>query len=95
MQNIGIPAWIKDFKGELDVGAGVGTLSHAEFRTQEELKNGIELSTREWRERGVFLTGQCAGAISDIKPAKEIVEEMVQQAAEQLRSASGFLASKL
>ena len=45
------------------------------------------LSGRQKRERGVFLTGQCAGAISDIKPAGQIVEEMVQQAFEQLNSA--------
>merc|ERR1712048_910268 len=87
MQNAGIPAWIADMDPEKLEGANpasVGTLSLSEVRTQEEIKNGVQLSMHEKHQRGVFLTGQCAGAITDIKPAKIIIEEMVQQAAEQI-----------
>jgi len=38
--------------------------------------------------------GQCAGAIEDIKPAKDIVEEMVAQAAVQLQAAFSLVQSK-
>jgi len=98
MQSMGIPAFVKDVDPEKFVGANpasVGTLSLSEVRTQEEVASGVELSTHERHERGVFLTGQCAGAINDVKPAKAIVEEMVLQAADQLRSAQSFLAAKL
>jgi len=96
MQNMGIPAFIKDIRGDLDSGSmGVGIFHQAEVLTSEERRLGVKLSSREERERGVFLTGQCAGAITDIKPAKDIVEEMVEQAAAQLRVASTFIAAKL
>lgn len=38
-----------------------------------------------------FLMGQVAGAIKDVKPAGEIVEDMVREAAEMLRLGQGFL----
>merc|ERR1711988_1595011 len=93
MQSMGIPAFVKDVE-ELEFG-GVGTFAQSEVRTQEEIKAEKKLSIKEKHERGVFLTGSCAGAISDIKPAADIVNEMVTQAAEQLRTANTFLASKL
>jgi len=98
MQNAGIPAFVKDVDPEKFVGASpssVGTLSLSEKRTQEEIKSGIELTRHEEHNRGVFLTGQCAGAIADIKPAKDIIDEMVVTAAEHLRTTSSFLTSKL
>jgi NAD(P)H-dependent flavin oxidoreductase YrpB (nitropropane dioxygenase family) len=93
LQSIGIPAFVKDVT-ELEYG-GVGTFSQSEVRTVDEREKGVEISVKEKHERGVFLTGQCAGAITDIKPAEAIVNEMVQGAVEQLRTASSFLASKL
>mmetsp|Transcript_19024 Transcript_19024/g.59811 ORF Transcript_19024/g.59811 Transcript_19024/m.59811 type:complete len:343 (+) Transcript_19024:59-1087(+) len=42
-----------------------------------------------------FLMGQCAGAIEDVKPAKEIVDEMVSQAYELLSQTSKMLVAKL
>jgi len=96
MQNMGVPAFIKDIRGDIDSGSmGIGIFHQAEVLTSEEKKLDVKLSSREERERGVFLTGQCAGAIHDIKPAAAIVEDMVQQAAEQLRVASAFVAAKL
>ena len=62
---------------------------------QEEKKNGVVLTKKEELERSVRLTGQCAGAIKDILPAKEIVEGMVEQAAAQLRTAHSFVSAKL
>eukprot|EP00747_Dinoflagellata_sp_TGD_P213900 gnl/TRDRNA2_/TRDRNA2_86803_c0_seq1.p1 gnl/TRDRNA2_/TRDRNA2_86803_c0~~gnl/TRDRNA2_/TRDRNA2_86803_c0_seq1.p1 ORF type:complete len:399 (-),score=93.64 gnl/TRDRNA2_/TRDRNA2_86803_c0_seq1:61-1134(-) len=98
MQNMGIPAFVKDVDPEKFVGANpssVGTLNLAEVRTLEERKNNVELTPHERHSRSAFLTGQCAGAIKDIKPAKDIVETMVQEAAETLRTASTFLTAKL
>merc|ERR1712137_691634 len=98
MQDAGMPAFVKDVDPEKFVGANpasVGTLALSEKRTMEEREKGIELSRHEEHSRGVFLTGSCAGAINDIKPAKTIIEDMVALAAEQLRASSTFLASKL
>ncbi|PWO27237.1 ProP, Permease of the major facilitator superfamily [Pyrenophora tritici-repentis] len=39
-----------------------------------------------------FLMGQVAGVIGDIKPAKEIVDDMVQEAVEMLRLGQTFIA---
>jgi len=89
-----VPAW-----GEVPEGSrgatGIGALAFTEVRTQEERSRGVELSRVESLHRSVRLSGSCAGAIDDIKPAKEIVEEMVEQAAEQLRQVSSFIAAKL
>jgi len=65
-----------------------------EILTREEKKKGLILSKKEELERSIRLTGQCAGAIADIKPAQEIVEGMVQEAAAQLKAAAS-LVSKL
>jgi len=98
MTNIGIPAFVKDMKNTegLDASSvGVGIFHSAEVRTQQEIADGLELSTKEERERGVYLTGQAAGAISDIKPARAIVEDMVAEACVQLQSSASFVVSKL
>eukprot|EP00420_Gonyaulax_spinifera_P030911 CAMPEP_0197879468 /NCGR_PEP_ID=MMETSP1439-20131203/7557_1 /TAXON_ID=66791 /ORGANISM="Gonyaulax spinifera, Strain CCMP409" /LENGTH=377 /DNA_ID=CAMNT_0043498977 /DNA_START=65 /DNA_END=1198 /DNA_ORIENTATION=+ len=96
-QESGIPAFVADVDPEKFAGsnpASVGTLQLSEVRTQEEIKNGIELTSLEKHKRGVFLTGQCAGAVTDVKPAKDIIEEMVLQAADQIRATQTLL-SKL
>merc|ERR1712137_1127777 len=96
MQASGLPAFVKDVEEELGGGlAGVGIFHAAEVLTTEEKQKGVELSVREKRERGVYLTGQCAGAITDVKPAKEIIDEMVAGAIVQLSSAAAFIDSKL
>jgi len=98
MSAVGIPAWVADVDGSKLEGANpasVGTLALSEVRTQEEIKNEVELSMHEKHNRGVFLTGSCAGAIKDIKPAKDIIDEMVLQAVEQIRSTSLLVTSKL
>jgi len=97
-QEVGVPAWIFDADADKMEGANpssVGTLQLSEKRTLKEKEDGVELSKHEEHMRGVFLSGSCAGAISDIKPAKDIIEEMVVMAADQLRTASSFVASKL
>jgi len=98
MSNFGVPAFIKDVKNTDGIDSssvGVGIFHLAEVRTLKEIAEGKELSVREERERGVYLTGQCAGAISDIKPAKAIVEDMVAEACDQLKSSASFVVSKL
>ncbi|EWC46796.1 hypothetical protein DRE_04041 [Drechslerella stenobrocha 248] len=42
-----------------------------------------------------FIMGQVAGVIDDIKPAKDIVEDMVRGAVDMLRQGNGYLVSKL
>jgi len=91
LQNKGMLASMTDVK---DVYANLSFHS-MEIMTLEERKNGVTLTKVEELERSVRLTGQCAGAISDIRPAKEIVEEMVAQAVAQLQSAHSFVTSKL
>jgi len=94
LAGIGIPPFIKDVQAELDGSSvGVGIFHLAEVLTLEEKKAGLKLSMKEERERGVFLTGSCAGAINDIKPAKDIIDDMVTGAVEQLKSASLFVVS--
>jgi len=98
MSNFGVPAFIKDVKNTDGIDSssvGVGIFHLAEVRTLKEIEEGKELTVREERERGVYLTGQCAGAISDIKPAKAIVEDMVTEACDQLKSSASFVVSKL
>jgi hypothetical protein len=38
-----------------------------------------------------LLMGSCAGAIKDIKPAKEIIDDMVSGAIQQLQTASSYV----
>merc|ERR1712226_1567042 len=97
-QKAGFPAFVKDIDLEVLQGANlssVGTLHLSEKRTLQEREKGIVLSSREAHGRGVFLVGQCAGAIDDVKPAAQIIDEMVALAADQLRTVSSFLVSKL
>eukprot|EP00929_Paragymnodinium_shiwhaense_P053151 TRINITY_DN2660_c0_g1_i1.p1 TRINITY_DN2660_c0_g1~~TRINITY_DN2660_c0_g1_i1.p1 ORF type:complete len:382 (+),score=88.95 TRINITY_DN2660_c0_g1_i1:62-1207(+) len=98
-QEMGFPAFVKDVDAEKFMGANpssVGTLALSEKRTLQEREKGIELSKHEEHfHRAVFLTGQCAGAISEVKPAKDIIDDMVSLAAEQLRAASTYLVSRL
>merc|ERR1712232_883213 len=98
MQQIGLPAWVKDMEAEALEGANpasVGTLALSEKRTLQERENDVKLSRHEEHNRGVFLTGQCAGAITNIQPAKEIIDDMVSLAAEHLRTSSSYLVARL
>merc|ERR1712151_539030 len=98
MQQVGIPAWIKDMEADALEGANpasVGTLQLSEKRTLQERENDVKLSRHEEHDRGVFLTGQCAGAISNIQPAKQIIDDMVNLAAEHLRTSSSYLVARL
>ena len=52
------------------------------------------VSKMEEMERSVRLVGQCAGAVDSIKPAREIVEEMVAQAAALLSAAQSFVVAE-
>jgi NAD(P)H-dependent flavin oxidoreductase YrpB (nitropropane dioxygenase family) len=62
----------------------------------DEEKSGKELSIQERMERFPLLMGQVAGAIDSVKPAKEIIDEMIAGAIEALNNASAkFVRSKL
>jgi len=81
---------------DLPKGKGWNSGFHGtEVRTLAERETNKELTRLEEMNRSVRLVGQCAAAIEDIKPAKDIVEEMVAQASEHLRSASAMMVAKL
>ncbi|CAK0898650.1 unnamed protein product [Prorocentrum cordatum] len=84
MASIGIPPFVADVD-ELEGGSSIGTLQLGEVRTKKEIAEGVELSPLERRKRGVFLTGQAAGAITDILPAAKI-----RTWSPRLRSSSGW-----
>jgi len=91
LQNQGILAASVDMKSGTDYDGP----PHPEILTQEEKKNGVELTKQQELERSTRLTGQCAGAINNILPAKQIVEEMVAGAVAQLQAANTFVVAKL
>merc|ERR1712066_1070968 len=91
LQDKGILAIQADMKS----GSDYDDESLVEVRTQDEIKRGVQLTKKEQLESSTRLCGQCAGAIADIKPARDIVEDMVAVAAEQLRAASSLIVSKL
>jgi len=59
-------------------------------RFENKVKTGeVTMPTPiQMMERRPWLMGQCAGAINDIKPAKQIMDEMVQEAVETLNRVS-------
>merc|ERR1712039_170494 len=91
LQSKGILAATADMK----TGTDYDGPAHPEVLTQDEKKRGVTLTKTQELERSVRLTGQCAGAIGNILPAKQIVEEMVAGAVEQLQIANKFIVAKL
>merc|ERR1711916_291826 len=60
----------------------------------EMKKAGTEVTLETTLNMTPLLMGKCAGAVHEIKPAKEIMDEMVAGAIEQLQSATSYI-SKL
>ncbi|PWN47689.1 2-nitropropane dioxygenase [Violaceomyces palustris] len=56
-----------------------------------DLENDDEEGTKEAAARQRYLLGKCASVIEDIKPAKQIVDEMVTEAAVVLRNGNSLL----
>lgn len=97
MQDMGVPAFAKDVDPEIFANAGlpsVGLLQLGEVLTVAEKAAGVKLTGPEKHQRGVFLTGQCAGSVTEVKSAKAIVDEMVGDAVIALKATQGIL-SKL
>jgi len=69
---------------------GIIPIQHEIERFEKQIANSeIQMpSALEMMERRPWLMGQCAGAIDNIKPAKEIIEEMVQQAVQIITKVS-------
>jgi len=61
---------------------GIVPIQNEIDKFEKKVKSGeVQMpSAKEMMERRPWLMGQCAGAISDIKPAKQIVDEMVAEA---------------
>merc|ERR1711870_205446 len=80
---------------DMKTGTDYDGPAHPEVLTQDEKSKGVTLTKTQELERSVRLTGQCAGAIGNILPARQIVEEMVAGAVEQLQNANTFVMAKL
>lgn len=92
LESKGIIAAVHDVRQN---GRYWGGLHDAEVLTDAERSEHVELSTVDHLKRSVRLVGACAGAITDVKPAKDIVDEMVLQAVECLALSSSFISSRL
>ncbi|KAG1749048.1 2-nitropropane dioxygenase [Suillus paluster] len=68
----------------------------AELVAQGKIPHDVELQTHPEKslEGRMWLMGKVAGSINDIKPAKEIVDELVATAAASLKTASALMTSK-
>jgi len=73
---------------------GVVPIQNEIETVEKRIKSGEMqmLSASQMMERRPWLMGQCAGAISDIKPAKQIIDEMVREAIETLQGVSHKIA---
>ncbi|UZJ51180.1 hypothetical protein CBS101457_000500 [Exobasidium rhododendri] len=61
----------------------------------QDLENDDEEGTAEKGARERYLLGKCAAVIDDIKPAKEIIDEIIAEAVEVLQETSGLVVAKL
>jgi len=59
-----------------------------DYDLEQVTKKGIELTPEQARDTRPLLMGQAAGAINDIKPAQQIILEMVSEAIEILQKNS-------
>jgi NAD(P)H-dependent flavin oxidoreductase YrpB (nitropropane dioxygenase family) len=83
-------------KGVLPVQQDLETLEKLEDENKSEKESNSSL---EGRLAGLdiddverpYLMGEVAAAIRDVKPAKEIIDEMIKEAIEQLRLGSSFI----
>lgn len=57
----------------------------------EEKASKGEMTPKQLAAARPLLMGQCAGAITDIKPAKEIVDEMMADAVAALRRSCSLI----
>ncbi len=62
---------------------------------EERSAKGEEVSPKDVAAFRPLLMGQAAGAITDVKPAKEIIEEMINGAIEALQHSTSLIKSKL
>ena len=88
------------------LNSGVLPITHdldAIEKMEEEAKNNkfSDNSSLEGRLSGLdiddverpYLMGEVAAAIKDVKPAKDIIDEMIKEAIQQLRMANTFIDS--
>ncbi|KAG5716259.1 putative monooxygenase [Termitomyces sp. T112] len=78
--------WETNRRAEMDVLLAEGKVPH-----EIELQNHPNKSMPGF----AWLMGRVAGSINDIKPAKEIVDELVTTAAASLKNAQGLVRAKL
>ena len=81
--------WEENRQDEIRELTGKGILPVA-WQTEQEEKDGVELSFDEQMDRiNPMLMGQAAGAIDSVKPAAEIMSEMMEGAIVAMRQHMG------
>merc|ERR1712113_142513 len=83
-----VNAW-EDRQDEIKALCSQGILPHWKEEA-ERAKKGEDLPPSQTQ---MMLMGQCAGVINDVKPADEIVGEMVTQAIATLQKSAGLIAN--
>lgn len=84
--------WENNRADEIKKLCAEGTVPVMQLLADEE-KNNVEVPPMEMIERQFMLVGQVAGVIDDVKPAKEIMDEMVAGAIDTMRSNASKIVS--
>jgi len=96
LRNDYISLWENDRSGEIKELTSKGIIP-AYFDVEERARKGIELDPSLLTTYRPMLMGQCAGAITEILPAADIINEIIRDALVALQQSTNFItpASKL
>jgi NAD(P)H-dependent flavin oxidoreductase YrpB (nitropropane dioxygenase family) len=94
LKNDYIMKWENDRAQEIRDLTAKGLIPVVHELEQKSAK-GEEVSPRDMAVYRPLLMGQAAGAIKDIKPAKEIMEDMLRTAMEALQQSTSLIKAKL
>eukprot|EP00924_Labyrinthula_sp_SR-Ha-C_P006625 maker-scaffold_29-snap-gene-0.50-mRNA-1 protein AED:0.00 eAED:0.00 QI:267/1/1/1/1/1/2/339/356 len=93
LNNDWVNDWEKNRQHEIRDLTGKGIIPAIDFQRKKQ-ESGEDWSFEDQLKLSPLLMGKCAGAVSEIKPAKEIMEEMVSTAVAIIKKNSS-LVSKL
>lgn len=83
--------WENNRSGEIKELTSKGILP-VKYDFEKRVENGEQISPQDIVKARPLLMGQCAGAIQDIKPAKEIIDDMVNECISTLRAVNSNVA---
>jgi len=89
LKNDYIMKWENDRQNDIKDLTAKGVIPA--IKDMEERASKGEMTPKQLASARPLLMGQCAGAITDIKPAKEIVDEMMADAVAALRNSSKLI----